>query len=70
MKAIIIEEKEFANIHELLRDKCSEIAKDDRLMVRYHLSPDDLKIITDEVYRKFNYYFVRWAHDQGASVVR
>jgi RNAse (barnase) inhibitor barstar len=66
VKAIIIEEKEFAEFSELYTAKSSEL----KLRKPYEMAENALwDAAVNEAFRQFNYYFVNWAHRQGASMM-
>lgn len=70
MKAIIIEEKSFADYLELQKLKVAELAKDKRTADRLGISPLTLETIINDLGRTVHYYFVKWAQGEGASCVR
>lgn len=66
MKAIIVEEKEFAEICELMRYKVEELANK-------HVPEGIERSIwlraCGEAHRSMHFHFVKWAQGQGASCV-
>jgi hypothetical protein len=65
MKAIIIEEERFAEIRELMELKVLEIGGEASPFL--DVSAKVWKAAITEAQRIMNYYFVRWAQEQGAS---
>jgi len=70
MKVILIEEARFAEVMTLIRSEC--LAMPDNCYLRQHtgLTEQQVKFAADEMFRKFNFHFVRWAQSHGASCVK
>jgi hypothetical protein len=65
MKAIIIEECRFAEIRDVLDLQAQKISEENP---NPEIWDNELwKTVVLKVYRNINYYFVRWAQEQGAS---
>ena len=67
MKAIIIEEERFAEIRELMELKALEIGGE--ASPYPEVSIEVWKNAVAQAQRIMNYYFVRWAQEQGASCI-
>jgi len=67
MRAIIIEEERFVEICKLLQAECLHLPKNAYLREHTGLSEEQIKFAADEMFRKFNYHFVRWAQSHGAN---
>lgn len=68
MKAIIIQDQDARALLDQLKLEAFHPTS-------YHtgqerLTPQELKVVTEEVHRRFHYIVCRWLQEQGASVVR
>lgn len=71
MKAIIIEEKEFKNFLQMLDGKEARMQDDlGNTHERLGISKKSWQSAVREARREFQYYFVTWAQEQGASCTR
>lgn len=70
MKAIIIEEERFAEITEILELACLKLPENGYLRQQSGLTEEQVKFAASEMFRTFNFHFVRWAQSHGASCVK
>lgn len=70
MRAIIIEEERFAEITMLLKAECTNIKENSYLGQQTGLTKEQREFAANEMFRCFNYHFVRWAQSHGASCVK
>lgn len=70
MKVILIEEERFAEVMQLLRAECLAMRDNGYLQQQTSLTPQQIQFAADEMFRCFNYHFVRWAQSHGASCVQ
>lgn len=69
MKVIMIEEKRFAEILELMSAKVTDLGESSNTPERCGWSREMWKAAINEAHRTMHYYFVRWAQGEGASCV-
>lgn len=70
MRAILIEEKCFAEILELMKLKAHELKTNSNTPERLGWDMNVWASAVDEAHRSMHFYFVRWAQEHGASCVR
>lgn len=70
MRAIIIEEERFAEIVDLIKAKCEQLANDSSTPERLGWDRNLWREAVKEVQRIFQYHFVKWAQSHGASCTR
>jgi len=69
MKVILIEEERFAEVAALIRLECLKTVENGYLKQHTGLTESQIKFAADEMFRAFNFHFVRWAQSHGASCV-
>ena len=67
MKVILIEEERFRELTHLLEGVKTETTNNGYLKKQTGLTDDQIKFAADELFRRFNHVFVRWAQSHGAS---
>lgn len=67
MRAILIEDERFAEVCDVMRRTITEEQTKNFLIVQYGLTPEQAKTVTDDLARRVQYQFVRWANSHGAT---
>jgi hypothetical protein len=70
MKVILIEEDRFAEVMDILRLECLNLPQNGYLRQQTGMTESQVKFAADEMFRRFNFHFVRWAQSHGASCVK